>query len=124
MSPINGQPLPEGPKFEAGEEARENGRKGGKRSGEVRRARKTLREELLDLLTVKVADKNTGKKMPTQKAISAALIRQAMFGNTKAYEVIRDTIGEKPTENMNLTINDYSALEKAFSGISGGDSDD
>lgn len=101
-SPINGQPLPEGKVIKAGEEARELGRKGGIKSGEVRRARKTLREELLDLLTEDITDKN-GRRMQTQKAISASMVKQALTGNTKAYEIIRDTIGEKPIDKVMIS---------------------
>lgn len=74
----------------------------------MRRAKKALRDELIELLEVKVKEKNTGKKVTTQKAISAALVRQAMTGNTKAFEIIRDTIGEKPVEKVEQMIDiDY-----------------
>lgn len=74
----------------------------GKRSGEVRRARKTLREELLLLLS----------QGNVQEKISLAMIDKCLKGDTKAYEVIRDTIGEKPkdqVENLNIetTYEDY-----------------
>lgn len=72
------------------EEARKISSNGGKKSGEVRRKRKQLREELLALLS----DGNT------QKNISLALIDQALNGNVKAFETIRDTIGEKPVEKV------------------------
>lgn len=98
-SPINGQPLPEGHQWQTSEEAREAGRKGGKKSAEVRAARKTLREELLALLTQDITDKN-GRQMKTQTAISASMIKQALSGSTKAYEIIRDTIGEKPIDKV------------------------
>jgi phage shock protein A len=52
--------------------------------------RKTLREELLALLA-------QGK---TQEKLSLSLIEKALNGDTKAFEVIRDTIGEKPTEKV------------------------
>ena len=39
-----------------------------------------------------------------QKKISLSLIMSALSGNTKAYEVIRDTIGEKPKENINVGV--------------------
>ena len=74
-------------------EARKNGRKGGIKSGEKRRARKALKEELLLLLS-------TGD---TQKKLSVALIEKAMNGDVKAFEVIRDTIGEKPVDKQ-LTV--------------------
>ena len=130
VSPINGQPMPEGhPPFEAGEEARENGRKGGQKSGEARRARKTLREELLTLLTQDITDKN-GRQMKTQTAISASMIKQALSGSTKAYEIIRDTIGEKPIDKVMVaevdpeTISEVEAMILGDDETAGGDDAD
>lgn len=57
-------------------------------------ARKTLREELLALL----------EKGDTQEKLSLSLIQEALKGNTKAFEVIRDTIGEKPKENIKVGV--------------------
>ncbi len=80
------------------EEARERGRKGGLASGEARRKRKTLKEELLLMLS----------DGDIQEKISLALINEAINGNnagsvTKAFEVIRDTIGERPVEKVQAT---------------------
>ena len=102
-SPVNGQPMPEGhPPFKAGEEAREFGRKGGLKSAEVRAERKTLREELLALLTQDITAKD-GRQMKTQTAITASMIKQALAGSTKAFEIIRDTIGEKPIDKVMIS---------------------
>lgn len=76
-------------------EARELGKKGGIASGKARKERRALKEELLLLLS-------QGKN---QEKISLALIQEAMKGNTKAFEVIRDTIGEKPVDNVTLNGN-------------------
>lgn len=76
------------------EEAREIGRKGGIASGKARAARKTLREELLLLL----------EQGDMQQKISLALLQKAMNGDTKAYEVLRDTIGEKPVEKVETEV--------------------
>lgn len=65
--------------------ARENGRKGGLKKAENERKRKSLREELLLLL----------EEDKMQEKISLALLDQARKGNTKAYEIIRDTIRRK-----------------------------
>lgn len=73
-------------------EQREIAQKAGIKSGEVRRARKTLKEELLLLL----------ENGNTQNKISLALIKKAIKGNIKAFEVIRDTIGEKPADKHEL----------------------
>jgi hypothetical protein len=83
-------------------EARERGKNGGIKSGEVRRERKTLKDELLLLLS----------SGDTQNKVSLALIEKALSGDTKAFEVIRDTIGEKATEkventNIELSYEDY-----------------
>lgn len=70
---------------------------GGKASGESRRARKTLKEELLLLLS----------EGDTQKSVTVALLQKAIDGDVKAFEVLRDTIGEKPVdkvENKNVDI--------------------
>ena len=75
-------------------EAREKGKKGGKKSGEVRAQRKPLREELIALLETKIEDKTI------QEKISFSLIQEAISGNVKAFETIRDTIGEKPIEQI------------------------
>ena len=80
------------------EEARERGRKGGLASGEAIRKRKTLKEELLLMLS----------DGDIQQKISLALINEAINGNnagsvTKAFEVIRDTIGERPVEMVQAT---------------------
>lgn len=72
------------------EERRLNGRKGGIASGIARNERKTLKEQLLILL----------ENGDTQKEVSLALISKALTGDTKAFEVIRDTIGEKPKEQV------------------------
>ena len=73
-------------------ELRENGRKGGIASGKVRRERKTLKDELILLLS----------QDNTQEKISLSIITEALKGNTKAFEVIRDTIGEKPIDSLKL----------------------
>ena len=76
--------------FKSGEEAARNGKKGGEASAKARAERKTLKEELLLLLS----------EGNTQKKVSAALIKKAKSGNVKAFEVLRDTIGEKPMEKI------------------------
>ena len=75
------------------EEQRKIARMGGIASGESRRKRKTLKEELLLLLS----------EGDTQEKISLSLIKQALEGNTKAFEIIRDTVGEKPKEEIEVT---------------------
>ena len=83
-------------------EVRENARKGGIKSGEARRAKKTMKE-MLDYLLEKEINNKQGEKVNTQEAITLALLKQALNGNVKAYEVIRDTIGEKPKDVQEIS---------------------
>ena len=76
------------------EEQREIAKKGGIASGKARAERKTLKEELLLLLS----------QGNTQEKISLSLIAQAMEGNVKAFETIRDTVGEKPVDKLEADV--------------------
>ena len=71
-------------------EQREISSMGGKASAEAKKARKTLKETLLMML----------EEGDTQNNITLALLQKALNGDTKAYEVIRDTVGEKPTDKV------------------------
>ena len=82
-------------------ERREIAVMGGKASGKSRQQRKTLKEELLALL----------EAGDTQKNISLAMIQQALNGNTKAFEVIRDTVGEKPVDALKLGADEDKPFE-------------
>ena len=80
-------------------EARAMGKKGGVASGRARRRKKDLREALEELLNRKYTDKN-GNKLTGTEAITAKLFEQAMKGNIKAFETLRDTVGQKPVERV------------------------
>ena len=88
------------------EEQREIARKGGLKSGEVRKARKTLKETLLLML----------EEGNTQDNITLALLQKALNGDTKAYEVIRDTVGEKPTDKIEQSGELNNTITVKFSG--------
>ena len=81
------------------ERARELGRKGGQAYSEKCKKRRLLRERLETMLLMNDANGN-----PYADAITVAIIKSALDGDTKAYEVIRDTIGEKPTTEVEATI--------------------
>ena len=81
------------------DEQREISSKGGKASGEARRKKKLLRECLEILLEKEMTDKK-GETMTGAEALSAKLFKEAMKGNVKAFEVLRDTAGQKPVEKV------------------------
>lgn len=97
------------------EEARERGRRGGIASGEARRRKKTMRETLEAILLMQVGTgKSTdidaitkfaelkGKNITVQEAMIIAQAQKALKGDLPALQFIRDTMGQKPTDNMNL----------------------
>lgn len=76
--------------FKAGAEQAEIARKAGIQSGIAKRERKTLKDSLLILL----------QDETVQNSLVAALMKKAQKGDVKAFEAIRDTIGENPTSKV------------------------
>lgn len=81
------------------EEVREITSKAGKASGASRRRKKQLRE----LLEIALSQ-------PTETGdyymdITKALIDKAMNGSEKAYQIIRDTLGQMPEQLISLDTN-------------------
>lgn len=99
------------------DEARERGRKGGKASAAKRAERKTFREGLLLLLNEPLTKDGKPTDKTTQDAIIAALVKRAAGGDTRAFEMIRDTIGEKPAQDVNVSTGNFDALDEAFKGM-------
>lgn len=83
--------------------AKINGQKGGKASGEAKRRMKTFKEELQQLLQMEILNKN-GEKISTQQNINSALILKAAKGDVRAYEVIRDTLGQRPKDEKEVVV--------------------
>ena len=76
------------------EEAKRLGRIGGIKSAQVRAERKTFKEALKIALSV-------GE---IQDEIIGAVLNKARKGDTRAFEVVRDTIGEKPKDEVDLKV--------------------
>lgn len=72
--------------------------------------RRSLKEELLAALLTK--DKQTGKTR--QEEITLAQIERALTGDTKSFLAIRDTIGEKPVEALDLNANVITEADQAL----------
>ena len=85
------------------ETAKENGAKGGRKSGQVKREKKMLKECLEALLESDVKIKDKDEKVSGAEAVSLAVFKQALNGNIKAFETLRDTVGQKPVEKIMLT---------------------
>lgn len=73
--------------------------KGGKASGRARAEKRDLRRALEALLEKDWEDKN-GNKLSGTQAVATKLFEQAMKGNIRAFETLRDTVGQKPIEKV------------------------
>ena len=97
------------------EQRSECGRKGGKTKAENFRKRKELKETLNLLLSLPLEHRNVadiehiqafaklnGKNVTVDQAMMIKVVQRALKGDLQAIAMIRDTIGEKPAENVNV----------------------
>ena len=98
----------------------EEQKKGGKASAEARRQKRDLRNALELLLEKDFTDKN-GNTLTGTEAIAAKLFEQAMKGNVKAFETLRDTVGQKPVEQVSISAPDAEIIERVENALFGGD---
>ena len=97
------------------EQRREYGRKGGLKKGENYKRRKELRETLDVLLDMPLRTGRTtsvekvqafanlkGKNITVDQAMMVCLIQKALKGDLNAIAMVRDTIGEKPSDKVNM----------------------
>lgn len=73
--------------------------RGGKASAEARRKKRDLRQAIEILLETDIKGKN-GEVKSGAEAIAIAQFQKALKGDTRAFEVIRDTAGQKPVEKV------------------------
>lgn len=123
--------------FDNPSKAAEYGRIGGKKSGEAKRKKKVMKEVaeiVLGLQTKKGAevnleaaeklddlfevDKKTGKLTPKNMTVAEIIIlkqaQKAMNGDLDAARFVRETSGQNPTNNINVS----GEVNNPFSGLS------
>lgn len=86
-------------------EARENGRKGGQKSGEVRRKRKAMKEQMEILLSLPFKQtkqlnfmKELGieeNEIDNQMALIVAMYGKALKGDVQAFNIIREVVQDE-----------------------------
>lgn len=96
------------------EEVKTISSRGGINSGKARRNKAMLRDCLQILMEKKMIDAD-GKKITGAEALSIEVFQKALAGDMKAWELLRDTAGQKPVEkveqtNTNITI-DFGDLD-------------
>ena len=93
-------------------------RKGGQKSGETRRNKKLLRECLEMLLEKEITDKS-GNTMTGAEAMAARVFKQALKGDLKAFEIVRDTAGQKPVEKVMVADVEASVIAEVEAMVNG-----
>ena len=112
------------------EEARERGRKGGINAAKRKKEKKKLKDIAEMLLDMRAPDDILAKfqelypdldtkSMTNRLAIIQRLILNALAGDNKAFELLRDQIGEKPKEvveatNTNINITDEKIIKSVL----------
>lgn len=97
------------------EQRAECGRKGAQKSIETKRKRKEMRETLDILLKmpmkrgkqysaedIKSFADLKGKNITIDQALMIALVQKGLKGDLNAIAMVRDTVGEKPTDKMEI----------------------
>ena len=97
VSPINGQPVPKGKPFVAGDlratEAQKASVVSGKEKGDLRKLCQLWMEE--EVATGKDGEKITGGQMMVRVAV-----KEVAKGNPRFWELMRDTAGFKPVDKV------------------------
>ena len=77
----------------------EEASKGGKKSAEARRKKRDLRLACQMMLEMDIKGRD-GTVKSGAEAIVAAQMQKALKGDAKAFEVLRDTSGQKPVDKV------------------------
>ena len=93
------------------EEVREIASRGGKASGEARRRKRDLKACMEALLEKEVKGKD-GQMYTGAEAISIKQFEKALKGDAKAFELIRDTSGQKPIEKIQVAEVEQSVIDE------------
>lgn len=77
----------------------EEAKRGGVASGKARREKRMMREAFEELLANEYEGAD-GTVLDGTSALALKVFRQALKGDLKAFEIIRDTTGQKPVERV------------------------
>lgn len=91
--------------------SKEEAKKGGIASGKARAEKRDLRKALEMLLEQTFTDKK-GVTRTGAQAITEKLFSEVMKGNVRAFEVLRDTVGQKPVEKVMIAEVDQDIIDE------------
>lgn len=110
-------------RFKSGESAVKNGSKGGKATAQRKKEKKLLKDCFDELLSREWENKN-GQKSTGAEAITLTMFEKALAGDPKAFEIVRDTAGQKPVERVMLAEVDQKTINEVEAMVLGEDNAD
>lgn len=109
--------------------------KGGKNSAEARRRKRDMREtceiilamtledpemaKAMDIEDIKSLAEANGKNLTLQDAMIMKQAQLALMGSHRSFELIRDTVGEKPKERIETNSDTLEKLDEVLKEIGG-----
>ena len=105
-------------KYSAGDpRASANGRAGGIKGGATKRKNRDIRVAINELLekgyNIKDPDNPSKRKdVSGAEALALVIMNKALRGDTKAFEVVRDTAGQKPIEKIMVADVDAEVVDQ------------
>lgn len=98
--------------------SQEEAKKGGIASGEARRRKRDIRLALEALLEKEYKGKD-GKTLSGAEAIAIKQMEKALKGDTRAFEVIRDSAGQKPVEKVVIAEVEQDVIDEVEKAVLG-----
>lgn len=108
--------------FKKGEKQVKIAKEAGKKSGEAKRKKKLLKECLNELLEKEWESKKFGKASGAE-ALSLTVFQKALNGDLKAFEIVRDTAGQKPIDKIMMAEVDQKTIDQVEKAVLGEDDD-
>ena len=109
VSPVNGQPLPEGKPFRTGDE---RAKEAGRLSGAARREKGDLRRLCQIWMEEEVATGKDGEKITGGQMMVRVAVKEVAKGNSKFWELLRDTAGFKPVDKVMMAEVDPGVIDE------------
>lgn len=96
------------------DERKVSAKKAATASAQARKKKKELKEYLQALLDTKqtVIVGGKAKKITTSEAMAMTAIKGALSGDWKAWELVRDTAGQKPVDTVKVTTIDQDIINE------------
>lgn len=110
------------------EEAKKNGRKGGIASGKAKRKKIVYKKIFEEITQLKLSKENHIQKLKelypevtedemNYGVLSAfRILEKSLSGSTKAFEIVRDTMGQAPVQKQEITNIDQDGYRKVLMG--------